>query len=66
MLRMEGPLAFRIDYFRKGAKIAAVPFPGSRQESLNAAANGLKRLDADEARILDMDHKGKEVGKVTL
>jgi hypothetical protein len=63
---MEEPLAFRIDYFRKGVKIAAVPFPGSREESLNANANGLKRLNAHEARILDMDHKGKEVGKVTL
>jgi hypothetical protein len=57
-------MAFRIDYFRKGEKVGAVPFPGSREESLNAAAQGLKRLDADVARVLD--HKGKEVGKVTL
>jgi hypothetical protein len=59
-------MALRIDYFRKGVKVAAVPFPGSREESLSAAAKGLIRLDADIARILDMNHKGKEVGVVTL
>ena len=59
-------MAFRIDYYRKGEKVGAVPYPGSRQESLNAATNGLKRHEADEARILDMDHRGKEVGKLTL
>jgi hypothetical protein len=58
-------MAFRIDYFRKGVKVGAVPYPGSRQESLNASANGLARHDVDVARILDMDHKGKEVGLVT-
>jgi hypothetical protein len=61
VLRMERPMAIRIDYFRKGEKVAAVPFLGSSEASLKAAANGLKRLDADVACILD--HKGKEVGR---
>jgi hypothetical protein len=58
-------MAFRIDYFRKGVKVGAVPYPGSREDTLNAAANGLDRHDADTARVLDMDHKAKEVGLVT-
>ena len=58
-------MAFRIDYFRKGVKVGAVPYPGSRDESLNAAATGLKRHDADVTRIRDMDNKGKEAGSVT-
>jgi hypothetical protein len=57
-------MALRIDYFRKGEKVGAVPFPGSREKSLNAAAKGLKLLDADVALILD--NRRKEVGKVTL
>ena len=39
VLRMERPMAIRIDYFRKGQKVAAVPFLGSGENSLDAAAN---------------------------
>lgn len=56
-------MAFRIDYFRRGLKVGAVPYPGSLEDCSNAAATGLKRHDADLARILDMDHKDREVGQ---
>ena len=65
VLCREEPMSFRIDYYRKGERVGAVPYPGSREQTLDAAANGLKRHDADIARILDMDHQGKEVGNVT-
>jgi hypothetical protein len=57
-------MAFRIEYFRQGVPVMAVPFPRSLGEAKAAALTGLDTHDADVARILDMDHKGTIVGVV--
>lgn len=57
-------MAFRIDYFREGTKVGAVPCPKSLDDVFKDAATGLVKHNADLARILDMDKKGKEVGVV--
>ena len=57
-------MAYRIDYYRKFEKVGTVPCPMSLKDAMKAAKAGLVRLDADSASILDMDHKGKEVGMV--
>ena len=52
-------MALRIEYFRKGEKVGAVPCPRLEHEVLNVALNGLVQHDADMARVLDMDDKGR-------
>ena len=51
----------RIDYFRDGVKVGSVPSPGTLDDALRAVNGGMIKLDAEVARILDMDKNGKEV-----
>lgn len=57
-------MALRIEYLRGGEKVMVVVFLKSSDEAVKEAQDGLKRFNADSARILDMDNGGKEVGMV--
>ena len=57
-------MTFRIEYFRHGTQVIAVPFPRTLVEAKTAALVGLDTHDADVARILDMGHRGTIVGVV--
>ena len=57
-------LRLRIDYFRDGVKVGSVPCPGTLDDALRAVNGGMIKLDADVARILDMDKNGKEISVV--
>ncbi len=57
-------MTFRIEYFRHGVQVMAVPFPKTLGQAKTAALTGLDTHDADVARILDMGHKGTIVGVV--
>lgn len=46
-------MALRIDYFRNGEKVMAVPCTHTLDRAREDAAAGLEKYDADTARILD-------------
>jgi hypothetical protein len=57
-------MALRIEYFRQGVQVGAVPCPTTLEEAKMAALEGLFIQNADLAKIVDMDNKGKLVGVV--
>jgi hypothetical protein len=57
-------MALRIEYFRQGVQVGAVPCPKRPDEAKAAALKGLICHRADLAKILDMDNKSKLVGVV--
>ena len=59
-------MALRIEYFRQGVQVGAVPCPKTPEEAKIAALEGLFIHSADLAKILDLDNKGKLVGVVKL
>ena len=54
---------YSIEYFNEGAKLQAVPWSGSLEQTLQVARDGLIRHGADFARIIDSD-TGAEVDSV--
>jgi hypothetical protein len=52
-------MAYRIDYYRAGTKIGSFPCPKPRSDVTAAARAGLRRFNADAARIFD--DKGQEL-----
>jgi hypothetical protein len=55
-------MSFRIEYFRDDIKVGADPCLKPLDDAFKDALIGLGIHNADRARILDMNQKGKQVG----
>ena len=58
-------MAFRIDYYRRGERILAVPSISDLPTVKQAAEAGLAKFNADKAHILDMTRAGKILAVIT-
>jgi hypothetical protein len=54
-------MAYRIEYFKEGALVIAVPWTGSLDDTIEIAKSAVVSRGVDFARIMDVDGSGAEV-----
>ena len=53
-------MAFRIEYYRDGKAVMAMPCPKNLDEAIKDARRGLETFDASKAYIRDVDGHGRQ------
>jgi hypothetical protein len=54
-------MAYRIEYFKEGAPVIAVPWTGSLHDTIEIAKRGIVSRGVDFARVIDVYGSGAEV-----